>query len=575
MGKKILYLSVTLLAACFVYAWANREILSNPYLINDDVRQQIYWMQSRLDPELFRDDPLTRYAREYVPWGVQAVYWAASWIVEPVTFSNILAGILYVLSAGFVYGIGLRFHDNMIAVCAAVSFFLCAVFLYKIAGGLSRGFAVSLLAGYLYFLSGGMVFAASMVVLAASLLNPYMFLLLALTQGLYTAVRYGPALVVKTYEWVDAHAPGLGLIGVKEGLARYAPPSLRSRFGAGADGELKDIWVLNIPILPAALVVGIRYVLLRSPEFGGLVGWSQMAGRIEYTAAGRYELVPVPSLLYEALRPWYFNLFVGQWPVLWGLLGIVALTLVVRYAMDGPAGKIDWSGFGVFGYLLPASLILYGVACVFPVKLFVPRRYIEYSLSFLYCVSLGVCLKLAIHRLSPKPAGFWAIIALLVLLSAMRLHNTALHDYSQYAGLFRFLRETPKDSLIAGHPETMDSIPTFARRKVFVNYELSHTWMEPYWSMIKKRTRDLFKAYYASDPVVIRRFCRENGITHIVVRERDFSSERLKAGGIYFEPFDAEIRRMVDSRADFVLLNEREFPRVYQGDGIFVTSVKH
>ena len=61
-----------ILVACLaslVFLFAHREGLSSPYVINDDVRQQIYWMQRWQDPELFQGDWRSDYARFYVPWG--------------------------------------------------------------------------------------------------------------------------------------------------------------------------------------------------------------------------------------------------------------------------------------------------------------------------------------------------------------------------------------------------------------------------------------------------------------------------------------------------------------------------
>ena len=60
---------VALLSAA-VFGIAHFQALTNPYVINDDVRQQIFWMQRWLDPQLFPRDLLSDYARQYVPWGV-------------------------------------------------------------------------------------------------------------------------------------------------------------------------------------------------------------------------------------------------------------------------------------------------------------------------------------------------------------------------------------------------------------------------------------------------------------------------------------------------------------------------
>ena len=48
-GKNLLLW--TLLAATFVYGVGHFTALTNPYVIDDDVRQQVYWMQQWRDPD--------------------------------------------------------------------------------------------------------------------------------------------------------------------------------------------------------------------------------------------------------------------------------------------------------------------------------------------------------------------------------------------------------------------------------------------------------------------------------------------------------------------------------------------
>jgi hypothetical protein len=120
----------------------------------------------------------------------------------------------------------------------------------------------------------------------------------------------------------------------------------------------------------------------------------------------------------------------------------------------------------------------------------------------------------------------------------------------------------------------MDNVLTFGRRKAFVTYELSHTWYTRYWEVIKKRTFDFFRAYYAEDPAEVREFCRENGIDYLIVRDKDFSPDLLKKTQIHFEPFDAYIKGLVNSRSHFAVLDRKAFPPIYEKDGIRVIKMR-
>jgi hypothetical protein len=119
----------------------------------------------------------------------------------------------------------------------------------------------------------------------------------------------------------------------------------------------------------------------------------------------------------------------------------------------------------------------------------------------------------------------------------------------------------------------MDNVVTFSRRKAFVTYKLSHAWIEPYWSVIKARSFDFFRAYYSDNAEEIRAFCKRNGIGYIVVRDEDFSEERLKKGKVYFEPFGTFISELTHSRSGFALLDDGLFPSVFRMQGIRVVKI--
>jgi hypothetical protein len=566
-----------LVAASCVYVLANREAFTNPFLINDDVRQQIYWMQQWQDPELFQNDLLTEYAKEYVPPGIKVIYRVASLFVSPLLFTNILTGILFVITAGFLFGLGLEFQDDLTAVLVVCVYFLFAGFLGKMAGGLSRTFVWPLLTAYLFFLARNRPGAAGNVILAASLLNPYAFLLCFSTHGIFLLHSYGkdlvrclvtegPALAADVKAWVSRR-------GAAKSAQKPKPWATASPDAASCRLTLRMFMWWNVPVLIGLLVLVIGHVVLPSNSFGTLVSRADMAGMVEYSAQGRYQIQPVPSFVSELIRPWIFDLPFREWGAVAGWVGVLLLIGLLVFALRHWQPVVSWSGLRIFCYLVPASLVLYVLACIFLMKLFVPRRYIEYTLNLFYCMGTAVCIRVAIENLQWRRIAFPLLTTILVLFAIVRLHNLELYDYSGQKDLYRFLQSTPKASLIAGHPELMDNIPTFARRKAFVTYELSHTWIQPYWNTIKKRTFELFKAYYADDPEAIRDFCRKYGITYFIVRDEDFPSKKQGMGRVYFAPFDSYIRNLVGNRTSFAILDPANFPPIYQKNGIRVLQV--
>lgn len=528
-----------LIAASGVYIFSQWDALTNPYVIGDDVRQQIYWMQKWSDPELFTDDLLTEYAMNYVPWGVKAIYVATHSFINPLQFSSILSGILFVLTAGFLFGLALRLGDQLTSVLTVCLYCFLGHFMENITCGVSRSFAYPLLAAYLFFLSAKNLIGTGTVILLASVLNPYIFLLCLVTQALFLIHHYWPA-----------------------------------RFDNGPLGHSSVV----ISILLAGsgcFFFLLRYFFFSTNTFGTLVTPGDMIGHAEYSAVGRYEIFPQPSFLSEIIHPWIFNLPFIQWgPLPAWFFALVGLA-IIGYACSRRKLVMDLSILRVLGYLLVSSLLLYVAARIFIFRLFVPSRYIEFSFNIFFCLVIAKCMRVAMLGWVSDRTIFPLLTTLLFILASLQVYHVGVFDYSNHAKLYRFFDTTPKNVLIAGHPEVMDNVLTFARRKAFVTYELSHTWYASYWNVLKNRTFDFFRAYYSEDPRDIFSFCRKNSIDYLVVRDSDFSEEKLKKGGLYFEPFDSFIRDLAKSQISFALLDRKIFPPIYEAGGIRVIKTDY
>ncbi len=555
------YLLYVLVAALGVFVFAHREAIKSPYVINDDVRQQIYWMNQWQDNELYQDDILTQYARNYVPWGVQAIYWAASHVIDPVQFTKVLAGLLFVVTAVFFFGLGLEFRDDLTAILIVCVFFLFGHFLWRISGGLARGFAYPLLVGYLFFLARNNLLGASVMMLLQSLFIPYIFLLCMVTHVIFIFHNKGRTFL----NWMK----GNRLSGAFQG-----PENAVTNEPEVTPTRPLIMLLTTIPAGVGLFMMALRYVIFKSPVFGELVTRAEMAGKIEYTTAGRFEIMPAPSFFSGLIRLWEINLPFREWGPVAGCISAVILVVAVVYACTKYKESLPLKSFRVFAYLLAASVLVYILSQVFLMKLFVPWRYMEFSLNIFFCVATAICIRIAIEGLGLRRIAFPLLTTLLVLLGALRLNNVGIYDYSDHAPLYRFLETTPKNTLISGHPDIMDNVLTFSHRRAFITYELSHTWVKPYWAVIKARTFDLFRAYYSEDPEEVREFCRRNGISYLVVSEEDFKRERLMEGEIYFEPFGSHIRDYVGSRSRFAVLDMQVFPPVYHKDGIRVLKFR-
>jgi len=529
-----------------IFVLAHYRALTNPFIINDDVRQQLYWMQQWQDPGLFPGDFLTGYARHYVPWGVKGLYWLASWLVSPLYFAKLLPGFLFVCLAVCLFMIGKRLLDRRLGWTMVAVFWLMPFFLDNLAGGLARSFAAPLLAFFWLSWQARRPGAMGAALLLQALFIPYIFMVAA------------PAVLLA---WALAR------------LGRDGPPPFPAR--------TSHFVLLG---LGAALVLAMD-LQFSAAGYGPLVTARDMAHHPEFYAHGRYQILPEPSLLWELISPWQYIPPFREWGPVAGALTCAGLLALVAAGLR----RLDWAALcqrlKPAGYLGLASLGLYFLARLFLLKLFVPDRYLMYTLNLFYCLLLALGLQAALRV--PRWPRHLAILALVAAagLGAWRLEGVGLKDYSAYRPLYAALASTPKDALIAGHPNLMDTVPTFARRRAFATYELAQPWSRGYWAKLKPRLTDLFKAYYAADPRVVVAFCRKYGIDFLIVDDRHFTPAFLQGGWFlfpydrpqlpgmkrglaereycpFFAPFDAQIRKLTAGRRQFALLSDPDFHAV-------------
>lgn len=525
-----------------IFSFAHWQALARYWVINDDVRQQVFWMQQWRDGRLFPGDLLTDYARAYVPWGVKGLYRLASLGLDPLTFSKWLAGLLFVLLGWLLFRIGCRLGSRRLAWFTAGVYWLMPFFLENLSGGLARAFAAPLLAFFCLSWLAASPWGLGLALLLQALFIPYIFL-------------------------VGAGATALAWLAGRRGH-RAAPAWIN--------------WGHLLIIAAGAGLVLLMNHRFSAAGFGPLVSAEDMAGRPEFTARGRFAILPGPSFLWELISPWEYIAPFPEGGIMGGVLGVAVLLGVAVWG----GRRLNWQHLKVrlqpFCYLLLASVFLYFLARVFLLKLFVPDRYLIYTLNLCYCLGLALCLEGALGRRAWPRGLAVAAVALVVVLSGLRLQGVELYDYSTYRPLYAALVQTPKNALIAGHPNLMDNVVTFGKRPALATFELAHPWSKGYWEKIRLRLEEFFSAYYAGDPRVVRDFCRKYGISYLVVDDRHFTPQFLAGGRFpvpfnqppgketaemrervncpFFAPFDQQIQGLVQNRRNFVLLNQDLFP---------------
>jgi len=515
--------------------------LINRYVINDDVRQHIYWMQQFHDRGLFRNDLLTEYAKNYQPWGFIFLYYLFSFIADPLLISKILPIILFVLSSLYLFKLVKYLTNDYAALLAALFFMITPAYLERMSGGLPRAFASALLIIFLYYLIKREYMKSSLILLLQSLFYPMIFFVSILTY-IFTFVK------------------------------------VRNKRISFDKSTVKNKAFICLALI-AVFILGAKYTLSYNPRIGRVVSHKQMLSDPAYYAAGRYPVLPTPPLSEEIsnnLSNILFSKILMRHPenffVKSGILNnAIFLIAILLLGFEAARRRMFFPVEILFLFL--SSVLMYKISDLVLLKLFLPARYVEYSIPIISLIVYSMAIGQLITRLkNDRTKKVFQIIVFIIVLSNYNIHkkNIGLINMSRFKDLYAYLNSLPKDVMIAANPKLADGIPTFSQRKVFINYELSHPFYDKYWETIRRRTFDFFDAYYSQDPLYIYKFCENNGIEYLVVDRRHFKKGYLANQGFYFEPFNAYVVDITKKRVNFALADISEQDKLFVKGDVFV-----
>jgi len=534
-----------------------RDAFTEPYVINNDVGQHLFWMRQFQQPELFPGDLLVEYSRHIQPAGFIAVYYVISFVLDPVPAGNLLAVLLLGVSVAYLFLIVFRTAASKWTGWLAVVIFLASQMpLIWMAGGHARAFGLPLVVAGLYSLTKQRYWITAVLIILAALIYPPVCLLLAGTFALTVLVR------TRLLRRMGAHRAAVGAL-----------------------------------VMGGTLAAGILFAnraWRQNPDIGPMVSHAEVVANPAFHAGGRYAQWPVRPIWDSAGKSLADGMLAGKWLEFLGRRGLIPRTLVaplaVGVAVLGLWGLWLFQRRGAFRIpaewlcLAGAALVLYGLAAFLLPTILWPDRYSRYPLLALGVLTLtllvygaGRELERFVERRSPAARGRTARRALLMGamvtiagLAFTQIRYAHLHDFSRYGPVYEFLKTIPAADLVAGPPDLVDGIPVFARRSVFINYELSHPFFRAYWATVARCTREFFAAYYATDLTQVADFCRRHDVRWLVVDTGDYRAIRNGIPPDYFEPFTGELRAMLQGRARFALQDVRADWKAFSEGDIYV-----
>ncbi len=476
--------------------------LLDPWRINGDVRQHVFWTFRYADPELFPDDPLVRFisSPRFDPPGYVALYALLAPRVDALLVSKLLAALLCLPTGWFAYRTARRLGGDLAGLLAAIG--VGFVVFDNLRGGLPRSFAFPLVFAFLDALTARSLLGVGLVFVAT--------------------VLFYPPLVFS----MGALLPLLFLRGWRLEL-----PPLR-----------RVILALGVPLVIAVLILARSYLVADKDFVGPMVTKAEAFAMPEFHQDGRNEFwVEDPVAFWLGDGSYNRSACNLLSEMIGGPLVAALLFGLLRGRRAARPRELVW--------MVVTSALLFLVAHAVLFRLFLPSRYTQYTwpAAFLLLAALNAApilervagRVLALLRGWPGAVGFVILAAFLVVRG---LDVPSKAPSAERMATFDAVSALPKNALVAAWPDDADNLPLRTKRSVLANRELALPYYTNYYALVRARLEDSYRIQFARDRAELLALCRKYGVTHVLV-------DRGRTAGVRralpVEPKDARLRRKV------------------------------
>lgn len=504
-GTYRFWFGLSLACALAIALVALRKALTNPFLLQDDVRQHVFWMARFQDPNLFPNDLIADYFQSVAPWGYKALYWLLSAIgVEPLFASKLIPIPLALLTAAYSFGVCVQIlpvpFAGWLAALLLNENLMRSDDLYS---ATPRAFVYPLFLAILYYWQRRSLWPYLIAIALLGLFYPQVLLIacvaLLLSLGRWQGGKLGWNRDRAEWGWV-----GAGLATAAIAMLVYTLQQDTAQFGSA-------FWAAEARKLP---------------EF-----WGQ--GRLSFFQDNAFAFWFTDRRSSFLARP--ERLFVPS-------LMVVGLLLPVcrRGSQRWPLAQQLTDTVRVLGLTVAASTLLYFVAHLLLFKLHLPSRYTQHTFRLVLAIAAAITLTIwldALFRWAMPAArsanrsrialAITGLLAIVLLINPIIVPPTPGFKPGRAQELYAFLASQPKDSLIASIAQQADFVPTFARRSVLASQETGIVYHKGYYTQYRQRMLDLIQAQYSPDRDVLRRFNQQYGIDFWLVDEAAFKRKYL------------------------------------------------
>ncbi len=514
-SQVIFWFSLSLTFSVLYSAIALQEAFSSAYVVQDDARQHVFWMQRFLDPTLFNHDLIANYFQSVAPAGYSALYQLAAAVgVNPLVFNKLLPLLLGLVTSSYCFGVCLEILPVPVAGFIATLLLNQNLWIGSddLVSATPKAFADLLLLAFLYYLLKRSLLPCLVAIALFGLFYP---------QGVFLCAGI---LILQLVKW-------------QSGRLRLSQDQHDYLFcGAG---------------LGVALLVMLPYAL-RSSEFAPVITAAQARKLPEFAPGERSEFFQ------EQPKDFWLN---GKRSGLFHKALLTPVTLCAGLLL--PVLRLFPSRFPLIKQLKPSILVLpqlllvslgmFFAAHAVLFKLHLPSRYTSHSFRIIVTLASGIALTVMLDAVLNWASvrvksylswrQFIALGTTVLIGATLIVYPSFVKNFPHTAYivgrvpvLYEFFQKQPKDSLIASLADEANNIPTFAQRSILVGREYAIPYHLGYYSEFRQRTLDLIQAQYSPDWIEVQGFIQKYGVDFWLLDAGAFTPEYL-ANNRWLQPF--------------------------------------
>lgn len=520
-AKTLFWYALSLLFAGYYGYLVLQQAFLDSFVVQDDARQHVFWMQQWLDSDLLHDDFMADYFEAQSPIGFTALYRiAATAGIHPFTFNKILPPILGLLTTHYCF----RFSLQILPLPAAA--FTSTLLLNQslwmrddLVSGTPRAFVYVLLLAFLFYVHHCALLPCWFILVLQPLFYPHTALLSAGVL-IFRLLKWQRGRLVRTRDVKDYALSGVGLIILIGLLAPYAlaPETFGPLVSAAQARTMPEFWpggrAAYFTENPILFWFGDRSGFMPTPV-----------------------LTP-PTLAFSLVFPWlWWRSRQHPW-----ISTIKANAAILQ----------QWV-LASFGLYFAAHLMLF--------EMHLPSRYTHHSLRIIFALTasfaIWILLDYWLRTLeAAAKAGDWLRQGL--IMTAIAFVSIAVVGYSALTNsfpftnnrhgdvpdLYRFLRTTPPNSLIASLTKETSNLHTFAQRSPLVSPELGLPYHLGYYKKFRQRSVDLITAQYSPDLRTVQKFIQKYGIDLWLLDDQILSVNHL-ANNSWFQQYQPAAQQAI------------------------------